>query len=1017
MSQVDRKAHKGAFWRSIDELERSPRFQELLKNEFAAPFEELEPNSPGRRRFMQVIGASLALAGVSGCRWQEDHLLPQTRRPAGTTPGVPRSFATAMELGGVATGLHVTSYDGRPIKVEGNPAHPGSHGACSAIHQASVLDVWDPDRSEGVCTFSGTQRTASSWKAFEDFATPLFAGLRSQAGKGLRILASESSSPSLAALRSKLAEAFPQAKWVEYEPVSQENEREGSRLAFGAPHRMLLDLEKADIVVSLDTDLLGLHPAALVHSRAIAKRRTPELGEMNRIYAIESVFTLLGVMADHRLALRSELVKAVAAALDAEVSKLVQPAAGFGPPQERPAAAFLEDAQVAKFIAVAAKDLVANRGKGVVVAGSHQPPEVHALAHRLNVILDNVGATVTYVADREPTRPTHVAALKSLVDEMNAGQVETLVVLGQNPVYSAPADFGFGAAYAKVKHRIHLCGYEDETSHASTWHLPEAHYLEAWGDALGWDGTVTMMQPLIAPIHGGRSALELVALISGDEKKVGAELVRRTHAERLSTDKAWRKAVHDGFIAGSAAPVVRPELRPLGKLTLSPRELGPKEVDNGNLELVILPDSRLYDGRFANNAWLQETPEPMTKLTWENAALLNPATAEKLGVGDSTLVKLEIGGKQLTMPAMMSPGQAKGSVRVVLGFGRTTLGHVGGLVEDGVEPTGVDVYQVRTSEALHIAGGLKVTPTGEYYQLGTTQDLHAIGDIGREGAAERIPELVRQADYAEYKAKPDFAKHKVEHPPLLSLWVAPVSYDGQKWGMSIDMNRCMGCNACMVACQAENNIPVVGKEQVVMGREMHWIRVDRYFRGLSDEPEAAFQPVPCQQCENAPCEQVCPVGATQHSEEGLNDMTYNRCIGTRYCSNNCPYKVRRFNFFNYHMEFKDGKNQMKAMSFNPEVSVRFRGVMEKCTYCVQRIQSVKIQAKNHKRPIKDGEIKTACQQTCPTEAIVFGDLNDKASEVAKLQAGPRAYALLEELNTRPRTLYLARVRNPHPELG
>ncbi len=1016
MSQVEKKSRK-AFWRSLDELEDSPRFQQLLQNEFAAPFEEEPPNSPGRRHFMQIMGASLALAGVTGCRWEEDHMLPYTRRPAGLIPGVPRSFATSMEIGGVATGLHVTSYDGRPIKVEGNPLHPGSRGACSAMHQASVLDVWDPDRSEGVCSFEGGSRKASSWKDFDAFAAKHFAELRAAAGKGVRFLAGASSSPSVMEMRQRLVAAFPQSKWVEYEPVSLDNEREGSRLAFGAPYRTHLDLEKAKIVLSLDADMLGLHPAALIHARSLAAGRVPDNGEMNRVYAIESAFTLLGVIADHRLPLRSELIKAVAAALDADLSKQLQPAAGLGEAQARPSAPFLQDPKVSKFLAVLVKDLVEHRGRSAIVAGSHQPPEVHALVHRLNAVLGNVGSTVTYTAEPEPERPTHVAALKALIDEMNAGQVDTIVVLGQNPVYTAPVDYGFADAYAKVKNRIHLCGYEDETSHVSTWHLPEAHYLESWGDARSWDGTISMAQPLIAPIHDGRSVIELAATLTGDDKKTGLEIVRRSHANQLHTEKAWRRAVHDGLIESTAWPVASPSLRPVAKLAMTPRELGDINVDNGNLELLIVPDSKVYDGRYANNAWLQELPEPMTKLTWENAALINPETAKQLGIDDSRLVTLAVGGRQVTIVALLAPGQAKGSIKVVLGYGRTTLGHVGGLAEDGVEPVGVDLYKLRASGALHIVGGLRATPTGQFYEVGTTQDVHAIGTIGQEGAAKRIPELVRQADYEEFKKEPDFAQHEVEHPPLLSMWVAPVSYEGHKWGMSIDLNTCIGCNACMIACQAENNVPVVGKARVAMGREMHWIRVDRYFRGLSDEPEAAFQPVPCQQCENAPCEEVCPVGATQHSAEGLNDMTYNRCIGTRYCSNNCPYKVRRFNFFNYHMEFKHDQNKLKAMSFNPDVTVRFRGVMEKCTYCVQRIQNVKIVAKNNKRAIKDGEIKTACQQTCPTGAIVFGDLNDKASKVAKLQSGPRAYSLLEELNNRPRTQYLARVRNPHPELG
>ncbi len=1018
MSPVDKKTEKPTYWRSLAELENTPGFREFVEREFATPLDDQPVGSPGRRRFLQLMGASLALAGVSSCRWQEDHLLPYSRRPAGEVPGVPRYFATAMDLGGVATGLYVKSFDGRPIKAEGNPNHPGSRGACMVQQQASVLDVYDPDRSQGVAQYAGGKQSDSSFAKFDAFAKGLFATLRARGGKGLRILAEASSSPTLEVLKQRVLASFPQANWVEYEPISHDNEREGSRLAFGKPVRTHYALDKANVVVSLDADLVSAHRAAIPNARGLAASRDPDQFKMNRVYSIESTLSLMGAVADHRLPLRSELIKAVAAALDADLDAQLKPdATELGAAQPKPNAAFLADAKVAKFLSVVVKDLLANKGRSVVAVGAHQPPEVHAVVHRINAMLGNVGVTMTYTDEPNPDRPTHVEGLAALVKEMNAGQVDTLLVLGGNPVYNAPKDLDFASALAKVKTSIHLSLYQDETSRKTTWHLNAAHYLESWGDARAYDGTISIVQPLISPLYKGRSSLELLMMLLGEAQKP-LDLIKRTHQARLGDPRRWRKAVADGIVEKTSFATVSPKLKSIDPLKFAPNELGGMKPEGGALELVFEPDFKIYDGRFANNAWLQELADPVTKLTWENAVLVAPATAEALGIEESTRVKLSLDGHDVTLPALYAPGQAEGSLRVALGYGRKTLGHVGGLEEDGVEPIGSDTYELRSTKSYYFAGGVKVTPTGEKYRVGSTQHLWNIDQIGKDGEADRVDDLVREGKMEEFKEKPDFAKEIVEHQPLLALWVPPVNYaEGHKWGMSIDLNRCIGCNACMIACQAENNIPVVGKDRVVMGREMNWIRVDRYYKGTPSEPEVTFQPVPCQQCENAPCESVCPVGATQHSDEGLNDMVYNRCIGTRYCSNNCPYKVRRFNFFNYHMEFKHGKNKVKAMQFNPDVTLRFRGVMEKCTYCVQRIQETKIVAKNNKREIKDGEIRTACQQTCPTGAIVFGDLNDKSSKVAALHANPRSYDLLVSLFTRPRTRYLARIRNPHPELS
>ena len=1018
MSSVNDTA-KPTYWRSLNELENTPEFREFAEREFAYPLEDEPENSPGRRRFMQLMGASLALSGVA-CRWQEDKLMPLSRRPDSRVPGEPEYYATTMELAGSGVGLRVKAYDGRPVKIEGNPLHPSSLGACSFYHQASVLGLYDPDRSETPMRGAGEPRSTATFAEFDKFATTHFGALRSGRGQGLRVLAGATSSLTLAEQRRRLLEAFPGAKWVEFEPLSRDNERLGSKLAFGAPHRSLHALQNAAVIVNLDSDLISpTNPAGLANANALIAGRRPETGTMNRIYSVESRYSLLGAISDHRLPLRSEAIKAFAAALDAELSALAGPAPALGNPQPKPQAAFLNDPKTAKFLSVLAADLSANRGRSVIVAGPWQPPEVHVLVHRLNAVLGNVGNTVSYLPEPDPDRPHHFDAIKDLCAEMNAGQVDTLLILGQNPVFDAPADLGFAGALAKVKTSIHAGLYDDETGHAASWHVPLAHYLESWGDAVGHDGTVSLVQPLILPLFGARSALELISALLGDAKPQGRELVRRTHGGL--SERAWRRALHDGVLPIPKPAPATPKFAALAALSLSERELG-GAVGNGQYEIVFT-ESTIYDGRYANLSWLQELPETFTKHTWGNVALMSTATAAELGVEDGTRVKLSLGGREITLQAMVGPGHADGSIAVGLGYGREHAGRVGGSKSADVDPVGSNAYLLRTGAGF--ATGLQVTALGSGDRLATTQDWHTIDQLGREGAEARLSMIVREATLKEFQERPDFAKHTVHHPPLLDLWQPPVSYEGHRWAMSVDLNKCIGCNACITACQAENNIPVVGRENVAMGREMFWLRVDRYFKGPAENPEITFQPLTCQQCESAPCEQVCPVGATMHSNEGLNDMVYNRCIGTRYCSNNCPYKVRRFNFFNYHVDETgvtpwntpdDKKIKLKTMVYNPDVTTRVRGVMEKCTYCVQRIQSVKIKSKNERRVIKDGEILTACQQTCPTGAIVFGDLSDQEATVTKQQKLSRSYALLEELNNKPRTQYLARVKNPHPEL-
>ncbi|MBK7579201.1 MAG: TAT-variant-translocated molybdopterin oxidoreductase [Myxococcales bacterium] len=1017
MSQVNDKPE---YWRSVAELENDPEFLATVEREWRVPLDQ-EPGSPERRRFIQVMGASFALAGLSGCRWKEDKLIDFAKRPEGLVPGEARRYATTMEIGGQAVGLTATSYDGRPVKLEGNSAHPASLGAATVWHQASILELYDPDRSQSVQ--KGGQK--SDWAAFSAAFKEQVSKLRGAGGKGLYILTGPSSSPTLAALEKQVATKYPQAKWLVYGAVANgDEERAGTKLAFGKPQRAHLDCAKAKVIVSLDADFIGpSFPMGIPNARAVAAGRNPD-GPMNRLYVVESAYSHAGSMADHRLALRSELVKAFAAALDAAVSAGANAAAEFGPAQPKPSAAFLNDAKVAKYLAALAKDLVAHRGSSLIIAGPHQPAEVHALAARMNTLLGNVGTTVSYTETAES--PSMLEQLKTLVADLNSGQVDTLVVLGENPVYTAPVDLDFGAAYAKAKTSVAVTSYVDETAKVSSWHVPLAHYLETWGDTRSWDGTLAIGQPLIAPLFGGKAAIEIVGMLTEDVFWSAKDLVRRTHKETHTDERKWKRLVQVG-VAPARTEVTAPKLGPIAAVKLEGGEAGGLEAQNGQLELVLVACSKVYDGRWANSSWLQELPESFTKLTWGNAALFAPATAAALNITDGTPVRLSVGGQNIELPAMIAPGQAAGSVKVALGYGRLSAGIVGGQAGDiaPTTPVGANAYKLRSTKLYRFGSGLSVQGIGSAEKLATTQDVHAIDTTGREGTDSRVHMLVREGTLEEYKKEPEFAKHVVHHPPLLQLWDEPVKYDGHKWGMAIDLAKCIGCSSCITACQSENNIAVVGIDNVKRGRELLWLRVDRYYSGKADDAGVVWQPLPCQQCENAPCEQVCPVGATMHSREGLNDMVYNRCIGTRYCANNCPYKVRRFNYFNFHLDkvgptpwhgMENDRHRVKAMIFNPEVTVRSRGVMEKCTFCVQRIQHTKINAKNAKRAIKDNEIQTACQQTCPTGAIAFGDLNDKQSAVAKDTDKPRAYQLLDELNNRPRVSYLARIKNPNPEL-
>jgi molybdopterin-containing oxidoreductase family iron-sulfur binding subunit len=985
------------FWQSLDELAETKDYREFLENEFPA---NAETSSDGinRREMLKLAAASAALAGLSACtKLPTEKIVPYVKPPEEIIPGRPLFYATSMPLAGVSAGLLVESHMGRPTKIEGNPDHPGSLGGTDVFAQSAALTLYDPDRSQTVMR----EGHIGSWGAF----VTAMGNARSQLspkGASLRILTETVTSPSLAAqIRALLAE-FPEAKWHQYEPCGRDNEREGARLAFGKPVNTIYRFDKADVIVSLDSDFLTSGPGHVRYARDFSRRRAMEgpASSLNRLYVFESMPTSTGAMADHRFPLRSSEIANFANQLDFSFSMLA--AAGTPGPAGR---------VPANWIAAISNDLRSHRGSSLIVAGERQPASVHALAHAINAALGNVGKTVYYTEPLEANPVNEIESLRDLMNDLKSGKVELLAILGGNPVYDAPADFDLGPALLNAKLRVHSGLYYDETGELCHWHVNAAHFLEAWGDGRAYDGTVGIIQPLIAPLYDGHSAHEIVAVLAGHAGQSGHDLVRNYwKGQRPEKDKAfdafWDISLHDGLMARTASPEITVPLRPEGVKQATSHA----PVPGANaLEISFRPDPAVFDGRFANNGWLQELPKPITKLTWDNAAMISPAAAQKLGLLTGDYVTLQLDKQEAKAGVLIVPGHADGSVTLHLGYGRRRAGSVG-------TGAGFNANFLRTSEAPWIASGLRVEKTGEKYSFAVTQHQYAIDLEGHPAEQESVEafrrDLVRVATLEEFRKDPNFAQLP-EEVATKGLTLYPgFKYEGYSWGMAIDLNRCIGCNACVIACQSENNIPVVGKDQVARGRAMHWIRVDTYFRGPVENPETYYEPLLCMHCENAPCEVVCPVAATTHSPEGLNEMTYNRCVGTRYCSNNCPYKVRRFNF----LLFSDWKTPSLYGLRNPNVTVRSRGVMEKCTYCVQRINAAKIRSEEENRSVHDGEIVTACQGACPAEAIVFGNINDPNSRVSKLKAQSRNYSLLDDLNTRPRTTYLARVRNPNPEI-
>jgi Fe-S-cluster-containing dehydrogenase component len=947
---------------------------ERESDEFASGASEW-PDDLSRRDFLRLAGATLAIAGLNSCTKQPlEKIVPYVKQPEIVIPGKPLRFATATQYGGFAQGLLVTAYEGRPTKIEGNPTHPASLGATTVWAQADVLDLYDPDRAQTVTTSGGIKTVGDFWDALNLALEPL----RQNGGAAFRILSEPISSPTLLAQLDRVLQRFPAARWSVWDPLNRD--------AISGTE-VISDFTKAKVVVAFDSDFLYAHPYALRYARDFASRRRviePDGAGMNRFYAAEPSPTITGSNADHRIAVAARDVLPLAQRIAAEL--------GIGVAAPR-------NVENADWIAAVVRDLNASRGESVVIAGETQPPELHLLVAQTNAMLGNTGQTVASASAL--SLPGNQIALRDLVEEMHRGAVELVMVLGGNPLYDAPANFDFADAFKKVKLRVHHSVYFNETSRQSHWHVPATHFLESWSDTRAFDGSISIVQPLIEPMYVGVSAHEILEAVIERSPRSAYEILRSYWSGAQPPpdfEAKWRRALSDGVVTGLQPP----SLGGIVESIASARSGSPLEKAKGTeasgsqVEILFRPDVSVRDGRYANNGWLQELPRRFSSLTWDNAALISSELGNGAGLKNGDVVELTFRGRKLRAPVWIQPGQAKNSVTVPLGYGREIVGRVGGNV-------GFNAYALRTSDAFWFGDGLTIKKTGDRHWLVSTQHHHDVTGRG----------ILHDGTLAEFLADPHYAQKPEELPPLDYTLYDPSEYPykGYKWGMVVDLNVCIGCHACTIACQAENNIPVVGKQQVGVNREMHWIRVSTVYSGAEENPRITHQPVPCMHCENAPCELVCPVAATAHDNEGLNLQIYNRCVGTRYCSNNCPYKVRRFNFLEYNGRLSPSEELVK----NPAVTVRSRGVMEKCTYCIQRINAARINAELEHRKIRDGEIVPACAQVCPVEAITFGDMNDPQSRLMRLKRSPLNYWMLGELNTQPRTSYLAKLRNVNSE--
>lgn len=1019
------------FWRSRPDLRDDPEFEEVTEEEFLPGASE-GPSGASRRQFLQLMGASMAMAGLAACRRPTERILPHAEGPEASIPGVPNNYATAMPFRGVVRGVLVKSNDGRPTKVEGNPDHPNTQGATSAFEQASVLNLYDPDRSREVLR----DGARSSWSDFMSFCRGLANGAEN---REIAVLCEETSSPTIEAMRGLMQDRFPNLRWITYRPEGDDPVRLGMQDAFGAPYRPHYHFDEAEVVVSLDANFLGGCDRNFVENTrtfAASRKLEDESDTMNRLYVAESTFSITGGQADHRLRMKPSRIAAFAAALAEEL--------GVGPGTD---AEFDENER--HHIEVIADDLREAGDAGVLLAGETQDPAVHALCMAVNEELNSLGTTVDLLDTGAASREPQSEALQELVDEMNAGVIDTAICVGVNPVYDTPAELGFEEALRVVDESVHVGLHVDETARACRWHVPRTHYLEAWSDGRAYDGTRSVIQPLIEPLYDdAHSAIEVLNALATGVDAAGYDIVRGEWEDEIDDDfeRGWRRIVHDGYQEETQYETVTESVDPDSYATLP--------EPNGDIELVFRLDPKLLAGRFSNNAWMQELPEPVTKIVWDNVALMSEATAEEIGVDvtydrgrfQADTVEISRNGERIELPVWIQPGFPDDTIGVAFGYGRALSsdreyrdtpfwdtddytdiygqGPLAGHFRNGerVSTVGTNVGPLRSSDMERVADDVTVTPTGDQYMIVTTQEHGSLEgrNIYRRGTMEDFqenPEFVMDEfeDYSPGEPYEEYPELWAENHPTEQPAMKNNPYYQNQWGMVVDLNSCTGCNACVVACTSENNVPVVGKEEVGNGRHMYWIRTDRYYvsdEENTDNPDMVTQPMMCQHCENAPCESVCPVAATYHSPDGTNQMVYNRCIGTRYCSNNCPYKVRRFNFYDW---TKTLPTEVQ-MAQNPNVTVRSRGVMEKCTFCIQRVREKQQQASNEDRDLRDGEVKTACQQACPADAIQFGDLNNEDSEVVRQKNNPRRYEALSYLNVKPRLSYLGRVSNPNPRL-
>ena len=1011
----DQKTNDTTYWKSLNELAKNKEYQKYAEREFPEDASELT-DQVSRRSFLRVMGASIALAGFASCRKQMQKILPYSKQPEDQILGVPNFYATSMPFQDTVAGLLIENSEGRPSKVEGNERHPSSLGKTSIYHQASILGMYDPDRSRQ------PQRNGEkvTYDDFAQFAASHFA----QTNRNILFISEGSSSPTLHRLKGDIQERFPNSQWVTHEPFNDENRVEGTNLTFGQRLRTVNHFDKAGLVVSFDDDFMSpsgnKNSVEAAREFSMARNVNSVEDTMSRLYSIENNYSTTGSMADHRLRLKSSEIEAMVYAL---ASRLSQDLSGLNA-----YSGYTNELSGHEMIETLAGDLIANRSNSILTAGTGHSPAVHATISALNSALGNIGSTVTVHELPFQDDVNNSTAFSEAIAQAESGSFDTVVILGANPVFTAPADLQFENALSNIETKIHLSDYVDETSQVCDWHVNKAHFMEAWGDGHAYTGERSIIQPQIAPLFDGVSDIELLHTLLTGEAGSGYDLVRETWQSVFSGnfEQEWERTLHDGIDSSSTGfPSVSASIQSGFSSQISPMlQTG---ISDG-IELTIKPDPTLFDGRYANNGWLQELPDPMTKITWDNVALMSPSTAESLGIpkersfssDDVPVVRIETGNGAIEIAAWIQPGHADNSITLYAGYGRNKIGRVA----DGV---GVDIYPLRTTESSYFLTA-DVSATGQMFEIACVQDHNSIE--GRD--------MVREATLDEYRENPNFssyesvhgyevpgieeAEHEGDSKGPISLFDEQYGPDYQpQWGMAIDLNTCFGCGVCTIACQAENNIPVVGKREVSRRRIMHWIRTDRYYEGDEDNPGVYHQPVPCMHCELAPCEQVCPVAATVHSEDGMNQMTYNRCIGTRYCANNCPFKVRRFNFFHYSEEYLTTGDdpEIIQMAMNPEVTIRFRGVMEKCSYCVQRVNRAKIETRKEtgSRKPADGTVKTACQQACPADAISFGDLTDRESVVSQHKMNERNYVMLEEINVRPRTSYLAKLRNPNPELS